>query len=328
MKGTSTRRELGGAHPRRRSARPETSGEVSHVAERCEGPGRGEGPRGWTDRQTAPASLRERGEGESRPGPEPAGERGVGTTRARRRDGRKLGRTHETLVEADQPRLPVVVEHQNRLNHLCGPRFFKRRRLPQSISFRHNTATSAWCAAARGPRKRAPAPKGPASLRPEEEAPGGAARSAARGSARAGPARTAGLGRVVPSASSGSPVKVWPGRAPGWAAGRRAPGGARQKSGCRSRGSENGRAPGPRENLRCCLHRDPRGAARCATARRGDVCFFAALPCCTQGCGASDRCLLVQRGRFSEVGSEWANSGIFSKSVRRPQIGRFCFSFE
>lgn len=54
----------------------------------------------------------------------------------------KLGRTHETLVEADQPRFPVVIENQNRLNHLCPPRFFQHRLLPESISFRHNTDVS------------------------------------------------------------------------------------------------------------------------------------------------------------------------------------------
>ena len=69
-------------------------------------------------------------------------------------------RTHETLVEADQPRLPVVIENQNRLNHLCPPRSFHHRLLPESLSFRHNKDASGWCAAESGPRKHVPAPRG------------------------------------------------------------------------------------------------------------------------------------------------------------------------
>lgn len=57
-------------------------------------------------------------------GPAGVAEGREGGARALRRDVTKLGRTHETLVEADQPRLPVVVENQNRLNHLRPPRFF------------------------------------------------------------------------------------------------------------------------------------------------------------------------------------------------------------
>lgn len=56
----------------------------------------------------------------------PSGPKGRERTRVPGRDGTKLGRTHEMLVEADQPRLPVVVENQNRLNHLRRPSFSKR----------------------------------------------------------------------------------------------------------------------------------------------------------------------------------------------------------
>lgn len=86
----------------------------------------------------------------------PEGPKGGKRARLPRRDMTELGRTHKMLIEADQPRLPVVVENQNRLNHLCRPRFFRHRRLPESTSFRHNTDTSGWCAAESGPRKLAP----------------------------------------------------------------------------------------------------------------------------------------------------------------------------
>lgn len=72
----------------------------------------------------------------------------------------KLGRTHETLVEADQPRLPVVVENHNRLNHLRRSRFSQHRRLPASTNFRHHTDTSGWCSAESSRRKTCPGAQG------------------------------------------------------------------------------------------------------------------------------------------------------------------------
>lgn len=63
------------------------------------------------------------------------------------------GRTHKTLVEADQPRLPMIVENQNRLNHLCRSRFSRHQLLQASSSFRHNKGTSGWCPAQNCSRK-------------------------------------------------------------------------------------------------------------------------------------------------------------------------------
>lgn len=141
------------------------------------------------------------------------GPRGGRGARALGRGGTRPGRTHETLVEADQPRLPVVVENQNRLNHLCRPRSFQRRRPPRSVYFRHNTATSAWCAAERGRRKRAPAPEG--SCREESGVTAPPGESARVGSRGIGPVRTPRPGRVVTSASAGRPIRARPGREPG-----------------------------------------------------------------------------------------------------------------
>lgn len=118
----------------------------------------------------------------------------------------KLGRTHETLVEADQPRLPVVVENQNRLNHLCRPRF------SQPCCFQ-KTPTSATTRAlpVGAPLKVAggnvaPAPWG----RPRRgRLPGGGGGCGAR----RGPA---GPGLVAtPRLGGSSPRPPWPGREPG-----------------------------------------------------------------------------------------------------------------
>lgn len=63
------------------------------------------------------------------------------------------GCTHKTLVEADQPRFSMVVENQNRLNHLCRSRFSRYHLLQERTFFRHNTNTSCWCPAESCSRK-------------------------------------------------------------------------------------------------------------------------------------------------------------------------------
>ena len=119
-------------------------------------------------------------------------------------------RTHETLVEADQPRLPVVIENQNRLNHLCQPRSFHHRLLPEGLSFRHNKDASGWCAAESGPRKHVLAPRGlttksPASRQALEESALGWVAGWLEGERLL---RTLRLGRAVISAGVGCPLRA------------------------------------------------------------------------------------------------------------------------
>lgn len=77
------------------------------------------------------------------------------------RDVTTLGRTHETLVEADQPRLPVVVENQNRLNHRCRPRSSPpgcSQKTPTSATTR---TLPVGCAAESSPAETLPGAQGP-----------------------------------------------------------------------------------------------------------------------------------------------------------------------
>lgn len=105
-------------------------------------PGRSAGGEGGGPR--APWGPQGREEGDAVPG----------------RDVTTLGRTHETLVEADQPRLPVVVENQNRLNHLCRPRSSPPGCV-QKPSTSATTRTLPVGAPRKVPRrKRCPAPRG------------------------------------------------------------------------------------------------------------------------------------------------------------------------
>lgn len=114
--------------------RPKTQEKVSGSTEKPGPGGGGRGDQGWWVMHGAGA----RGVGERC-----FETRGGEWTRVR--DG--PGRTHKTLVEADQPRLPMVVENQNRLNHLCWSRFPRHQLLQESSHFRHNTGTSGWCLA-------------------------------------------------------------------------------------------------------------------------------------------------------------------------------------
>ena len=50
----------------------------------------------------------------------------------------------ETLVEADKPQLPMVIENQDCLNHLCPPHSFLHQLLPESLSFHYNLAILIW----------------------------------------------------------------------------------------------------------------------------------------------------------------------------------------
>lgn len=127
---------------------PKTQGKVSQSTE-SQDPGRvGEEQGRWVMRGAGA-----RGAGELCGGPR-------GGEWARVRGG--PGRTHKTLVEADQPRLPMVVENQNRLNHLCRSRFSRHQLLQESSSFRHNTGTSGWCPTRKiAPGNLAVEPRGP-----------------------------------------------------------------------------------------------------------------------------------------------------------------------
>lgn len=125
------------------------------------------------------------------------------------RDVTTLGRTHETLVEADQPRLPVVVENQNRLNHRCRPRSS-----PPGCSQKTPTSATTRTLPVGAPRKvprrkRCPAPRGRAAKSP-------ASRSRRRSQ---GPRRAQGGGaggdHETPSWGGSSPRSAWPGRGPG-----------------------------------------------------------------------------------------------------------------
>lgn len=243
----------------------------------------------------------------------------------------KLGRTHETLVEADQPRLPVVVENQNRLDHLCRPRFFQRRQLPQSISFRHNTATSAGCAAERGPRKRASAPKGP--LREESGFPAPVRESSREGGGLVGvgPVRTPASPRLASGCHSGPGQGANPGlrRSSRPTACRRVPGrstsekqipkqklpkAAESSRALRRRGGGNLPVPPSARKVQsylpchtCRMVRSVEVSANSATVRLGNVWLIFLFPCYIQCCSELHKRLLVQKGRFSVVGSEWWN---------------------